>query len=80
MAISGADPLNLVGILTPGPRISAIAANRILLRDGVAVAAVEGGQFIKLENLGEEPDSTLERALRVGSLPTALRPYYAHHG
>jgi ATP-dependent Lhr-like helicase len=79
VAISGADPLNLVGILTPGPRISAITANRILLRDGVAVAAVEGGQFIQLESPGPEPDSTLERALRIGSLPAALRPYYAHH-
>src|SRR5206468_4563642 len=28
--LSGADPLNLVGVLTPGPRIPAIGANRIL--------------------------------------------------
>src|SRR5205814_6811177 len=35
ITISGADPLNLAGILTPGPRVTAITANRILLRDGV---------------------------------------------
>src|SRR5204863_4598705 len=32
--LSAADPLNLVGILTPGPRVAAISANRILFRDG----------------------------------------------
>src|SRR5439155_4051187 len=34
ITISGADPLNLSGILTPGPRVTAITASRILLRDG----------------------------------------------
>src|SRR5205823_7419700 len=38
VALSAADPLNLIGILTPGPRITAIASNRILLRDGFPVA------------------------------------------
>jgi ATP-dependent Lhr-like helicase len=33
--ISAADPLNLVGILTPGPRIPAIATRAILFRDGL---------------------------------------------
>src|SRR5204863_2910709 len=33
VTISAADPLNLAGILTSGPRVAAIAANRMLLRD-----------------------------------------------
>ena len=37
IAISGGDPLNLVGILTPGSRVPAITAHRILLRDGVPI-------------------------------------------
>ncbi|MCG8588136.1 MAG: DEAD/DEAH box helicase [Proteobacteria bacterium] len=35
--LSAADPLNLVGILTPGPRIPALRSNRVAYRDGVAV-------------------------------------------
>jgi len=42
VAVSGADPLNLVGILTPGDAVPAVATNRILYRDGVPVAVKEG--------------------------------------
>ncbi|MGH7671756.1 MAG: DEAD/DEAH box helicase [Gemmatimonadales bacterium] len=42
VAVSGADPLNLVGILTPGDALPALAGNRILYRDGVPVAVKEG--------------------------------------
>jgi ATP-dependent Lhr-like helicase len=77
VVISGADPMNLVGILAPGPRVTAIAANRILLRDGVPVAALEGGKIIKLEGITPEPDRVIEQTLRIGSMPAPLRPYYA---
>jgi ATP-dependent Lhr-like helicase len=77
IAISGADPLNLAGILIPGPRIAAITAHRILLRDGIPVAALKAGQVTALEGHTEEQDRVIERALRVGSLAPALRPYYA---
>jgi ATP-dependent Lhr-like helicase len=43
MSLSGADPLNLVGILTPGPRLAALTGNRLVYRDGVPIAALEGG-------------------------------------
>ena len=33
--ISACDPLNLVGIITPGPRVPATLANSVLFRDGV---------------------------------------------
>lgn len=38
VAISAADPLNLVGILLPGERIPALHTNRVLFRDGLPVA------------------------------------------
>jgi ATP-dependent Lhr-like helicase len=44
VSLSGADPLNLVGILTPGQRLSALTANRVVYRDGVPVAALTGGK------------------------------------
>ena len=75
ITISAADPLNLAGILTPGLRITAISAHRILLRDGVPVAALKAGQLIPMGR--EPPDLAVERALKVGSMPALLRPYYA---
>ena len=77
LAISGADPLNLCGILTPGQRIAAIAANRIVLRDGVPVAGLEGGKIVTLESEAKDLDLAAERTLRIGTLPVALRRYYA---
>ena len=47
-ALSAADPLNLVGIVTPDARVPAIARNRVLFRDGVAIAAMEGGEIRRL--------------------------------
>ena len=42
--VSACDPLNLAGILTPGPRIPAVPGNRVIYRDGVPVAILESGQ------------------------------------
>jgi ATP-dependent helicase Lhr and Lhr-like helicase len=77
VTLSGADPLNLAGILTPGPRISAVSSNRILLRDGVPLATLEAGEIIKSECDNTEMDRIIERALRVGTMSVPLRPYYA---
>jgi ATP-dependent Lhr-like helicase len=41
--IAATDPLNLVGILTPGARVPAIASNAVLFRNGVPIASKEGG-------------------------------------
>ena len=42
VTISAADPLNLTGIITPGDRIRAAAGNRVVYRNGVPCAAMEG--------------------------------------
>jgi ATP-dependent Lhr-like helicase len=44
ISVSGADPLNLLGVLTPGPRLPALTGNRLLYRDGVPVALLAGGE------------------------------------
>ncbi len=49
VSLSGADPLNLVGILTPGPRLPALSGNRVLYRDGLPVATLSGGEVRFLE-------------------------------
>jgi ATP-dependent Lhr-like helicase len=57
--LSAADPLNLIGVLTPGPRITAIGANRLLLRDGVPIAALEGGQILNLNGDSETSEQEI---------------------
>jgi ATP-dependent Lhr-like helicase len=44
VSLSGADPLNLAGILTPGPRLAALTGNRLVYRDGVPIAVLSGGE------------------------------------
>ncbi len=75
LALSAADPLNLAGIVTPGPRIAALAHNRVLYRDGVPVAAQEAGKiqlFAEVEGAGERE---LSAALTRRPLPPQLRVY-----
>ena len=61
IALSGADPLNLVGVVTPDARVAAIAPNRVLFRDGLAIAALEGGELRRLasSDLDDEALKTL---------------------
>ena len=51
VSLSGADPLNLVGILTPGARLPALAGNRVLYSDGVPIALLAGGEVSYLSEL-----------------------------
>jgi ATP-dependent Lhr-like helicase len=48
VTISAADPLNLVGIVTPESRVPAVHTNLVLLRDGLPIAALEGGELRRL--------------------------------
>jgi ATP-dependent Lhr-like helicase len=41
--VSAADPLNLVGILTPGARVPAVLGNRVAYADGMPVSGAAGG-------------------------------------
>lgn len=56
ICVSGADPLNLVGTLLPGlpgnkGKVAALTGNRVLLRDGVPIASLVGGQFAYADTL-----------------------------
>ncbi len=73
--VSAADPLNLTGILTPGPRIAKSTRSRVVYRDGVPVAAHEGSAFVRLGEYEDAVANQVERAARIGSLPPALRSY-----
>ncbi len=51
VSVSGADPLNLVGIATPGDKLGALPANRLLWRDGEPLAVLEGRETRFLADL-----------------------------
>ena len=46
--VSAADPVNLAGILTPGPRVPAGHTRWLVYRDGLPVAAIERGRRSEL--------------------------------
>ncbi|MGZ8405559.1 MAG: Lhr family helicase [Nitrospira sp.] len=57
MKISACDPLNLAGIMLPGPRLPAVPTNFLILKDGVVVRTVIGRQgetgLFAQEQIGE---------------------------
>jgi ATP-dependent Lhr-like helicase len=72
ISLSGADPLNLVGILTPGPKLPALAGNRLLYRDGLPVASMAGGETRFHQTLDAETEWRVHKALTRGSTPGAM--------
>jgi ATP-dependent Lhr-like helicase len=73
--VSGADPLNLVGIIVPGQVVAAIAGNRVLYRDGVAVAAREGDETRLLVEASPEEANALQAAIVRQRLAPLVRAY-----
>jgi ATP-dependent Lhr-like helicase len=63
VSISAADPLNVVGTLLPGAKIPALTGNRVLYREGVAVAALVAGEMRALMPLDGADANAAERAL-----------------
>jgi ATP-dependent Lhr-like helicase len=75
VSVSAADPLNLVGIITPGSRVLPGAANRVLYLDGLPVAIREAGE---VHFVGDAPSARhweLRNALIRRSVPPQLRAY-----
>ena len=48
--VSACDPLNLVGIVTPGERVPSQPGNRVVFLDGVPVASLEKGIVVNRSN------------------------------
>lgn len=63
ISISSSDPLNLTGILVPGPRIPAMGGKRILYRDGVPVAVKSGKEISLLAAIRQADDWAIRNAL-----------------
>ena len=72
VSLSGADPLNLAGILTPGPKLAGLTRNRVLYRDGIPIALLEGGEIRFLETLEAGSEWEARKTLLRSSVPPPL--------
>ena len=69
ISLSGADPLNLAGILTPGPKLPALTGNRVLYRDGIPLALLQGNEVQFLQSLDPRSEGLARMALLGQSKP-----------
>ncbi len=75
VSVSAADPLNLVGIITPGGRITAHTSNRILYRNGEPITVLEAGDVRFLVELSRTTEWKAKSALMRKATPPQLRTY-----
>ncbi len=75
VAVSGADPLNLVGIIVPGDPVAALAGNRVLYRDGVAVAVRAGNETRLVVDTTPDEAQALRTALVRQRVAPMVRAY-----
>jgi ATP-dependent helicase Lhr and Lhr-like helicase len=73
--IGGGDPLNLAGIVTSGDRVRAQPSCRLVYRDGVPLAALEGDFIRPLADIPPAVKSQVATALAGRSLPTVVSGY-----
>lgn len=75
ISVSAGDPLNLVGIIVPGNRVTSHTSNRVLYNDGVPTAVLESGETKFVVELGRAMEWKAKAALmRKATLPQ-LRSY-----
>ena len=75
ISISAADPLNLVGIIVTGSRITAHTSNRVLYQDGAPIASFESGETHFLVELSRAMEWKAKAALMRKATRPELRSY-----
>jgi ATP-dependent Lhr-like helicase len=80
VSLSAADPLNVLGILVPGPRLSPAASNRVLYRDGVPIAIFEAKEIRYLVEMDSAEQWQARNALLRRRIPPKVRAYLHQSG
>jgi ATP-dependent Lhr-like helicase len=80
ISLSAADPLNLLGIITPGPRLSPSATNRLLYRDGAPIAVLEAKELRFLVEMSAADQWQARNALLRRHVPPKVRTYLSQSG
>ena len=73
VTIGTSDPLNLAGVVTPGDRVRSAGRNRMVYRDGVPLAVMEGDFLRELTALDAALAADVARALSRRRTPSLLR-------
>jgi ATP-dependent Lhr-like helicase len=66
--LSAVDPLNLIGLLTPGRRVTALPSNAVAFHGGAFAGSREGREIWVSEKLQKETARKIERTLASGRL------------
>jgi ATP-dependent Lhr-like helicase len=80
ISVSAADPLNLVGVITPGSRLASASSNRVLYRDGVPVAVLESKEVRFLIEMSGAEQWQVRNALLRRHVPPKVRTYLSQAG
>jgi ATP-dependent Lhr-like helicase len=75
VSVSAVDPLNLIGIAVPGERLAALSGNRLLYRDGEAIAVQEGKEVRFLVDLDPATRWQAQSALVRRAVAPKLKAY-----
>jgi len=75
ISVSAADPLNLVGVITVGNRVTAHTSNRVLYQDGAPIASLESGETKFLTELSRAMEWKAKAALVRKATRPELRSY-----
>jgi ATP-dependent Lhr-like helicase len=75
ISLSAADPLNLIGIVTPGARLPSLSGNRLLYLDGLPIATFSAGEVQFLEKLEPKKEWEARNAVLRRHVPAALEPW-----
>jgi ATP-dependent Lhr-like helicase len=67
ITLSASDPLNLAGVILPGPRVPAVPSNFVVFRDGAVVRAV----------LGREAADRLHEQIKWSGRANQVSPHYS---
>ena len=72
VSLSAADPLNLIGVITPGARLASLAGNRLLYRDGLPIATFAADEVHYLEDVPATEQWEVQTALLRRHAPVEL--------
>ncbi len=72
VTLSAVDPLNLVGIVIAGERVPAVAGTRIVYRDGIPLAALEGDYIRPITSYEPSAASAVVHALTGRAAPPVM--------
>ncbi|MGB3364214.1 MAG: ATP-dependent DNA helicase, partial [Thermodesulfobacteriota bacterium] len=75
VSLSASDPLNLMGIITPGKKVAAHYKNRVLYRDGVPAAFKEGAEIRLLSEFDNGEEWSIKQTLIKRNFSPKLKPY-----